>query len=135
MYRQFFHLWSFSQLELLLALTVPFSPRVLGGRVVRPRWILIARQLLDLPDCHRGANEETKREIRRQNAAANPDGPGEGSPEGRGLGISCDLSPIRENLPAFFKLNVPFFVVYHVLFLGGHGNPAERRRTFKIFLT
>lgn len=103
---------------------------------MKPRWVLIARQLFpDLSDCHRGATEETKCAIRRQNAAASPDGTGEGSPEVRGLGISSDLSPIRENLPAFFKLNVPFFVVYHVTFLGGHGNPAETRRTFKIFLT
>lgn len=36
---------------------------------------------------------------------------------------------------SFFKLNVPFFVVYSLMFLGGPVISAEMRCMFRIFLT
>lgn len=36
---------------------------------------------------------------------------------------------------SFLELNVPFFVVYSLMFLGGHVIPAEMCCTFRIFLT
>lgn len=56
-------------------------------------------------------------------------------PEGERFRNYLPVIASKGEIMSFFKLNVPFFVVYSLMFLGGHVVPAEMCCTFRIFLT